>query len=362
MTIFEFRRMIWMVVGNPLGCGSRRSCLPAHLIVLVIALLGAGCSSGEAFVEEQATATTGYELKPVINLAVNDWTASAINVEIAGQLIERYLGYPVVGVRADDTTDMYQSLVEGDLDAVLEVWPSTVTDRDQRFFDSGKVTSLGELGSIGKVGWFVPSYMVEENPSLATWEGFDDPVVASQLASPSTGGKGRLLGTDPSYLQFDEQIISNLGLPLVVEFSGSEELTRAELERSVAAGRPILAYWWTPTATVADLDLVSVALPPVTDDCLASAASEDGGVACDYPEDRLVKVASPGLETKAPEIHDFLSQFLLTTDDQSELLVAVENDGLSIQAVAEQWIAKNEDRWRTWLEPSSVDDNDDSDG
>ena len=37
---------------------------------------------------------------------------------------------------------------------------------------SGKgVVDGGELGITGKIGWYVPTYMLDEHPELATWEG-----------------------------------------------------------------------------------------------------------------------------------------------------------------------------------------------
>ncbi len=160
---------------------------------------------------------------------------------------------------------------------------------------------------------------------------------------------GRFLGTDPSYSQYDEQIIANLGLPLEVVFSGSEPATVAEVDARVAADEPILLYWWTPTAAVAKYDLVKVELPPYTEACGASAAAGDGGVDCDYPEDVIFKAASGLLEDKASDVFAFLQAFAITTDDQLEMLPPVEIDGDDPEAVAAQWVADHEDTWRSWL-------------
>ena len=150
--------------------------------------------------------------------------------------------------------------------------------------------------------------------------------------------------------------MANLGLPLTVEFSGSEAATSAELERAVAAREPILVYWWTPTAPVAAFDLVNVALPAPTDECRLSAATGDGGVACDYPTETLFKAGSPDLAVKAPDAHAFLQAFSISTDDQLALLQDVEFDGLTIDQAARGWIDGNEAIWRTWLEQGDDDD------
>ena len=322
------------------------------LIAILAAFLGvvaAGCSGEDDQVVDGDGSPTSFEIKPTINLVVNDWTASALNVAVAEQIIERQLGYPVVPTRIDDTTELYDGLAEGTLDAVLEIWPSDLTDRDRLYFDRGEVVDLGPLGPRGKVGWFTPRYVIDEYPEFATWEGLQDNAAASVFASSDTQPRGRLLGTNPSYRQFDEEIIDNLGLPFELVFSGSEEETMAELEASYEAGEPILLYWWTPTSAVGAYDLVNVTLPEPTEECLAAAESGGSGVDCDYAVDELFKASSPGLVDKAPEIDSFLRTFSLSNDDQVAMLAAVENEGLSIGEAATNWIEANESTWQAWL-------------
>lgn len=279
-----------------------------------------------------------------ISLVANPWTASALNAEVAKQLIENELGNEVEIVDIDENT-MFTGLSDGSLDAVLEIWPSGITEDEQAFFDDGSVVDIGELGAIGKIGWFVPSYVIDENPDLATWEGFADPANAALFSTAETGDNGRFLGTDPSYAQYDEAIIENLALPFEVQFSGSEPATVAEVDARVAAGEPIVLYWWTPTAAVAKYDLVNVALPEYSEDCYADTAAID----CDYPEDVLIKAASDQLADKDPAVYSFLEKFQLTTEDQLSMLPAVEIDGRDASEVAAEWIENNEDVWSSWL-------------
>ena len=286
---------------------------------------------------------------PEIVLVANLWTASELNVAVAAQLIEDELGYPTSVIAIDENEAMYTGLADGTLDAVLEVWPSGISDSEQAFFDDGTVARIGDLGTVGKIGWFVPDYVIADNPALATWEGYASDDAAALFATLETGDKGRFLGTDPSYSQYDEQIIDNLGLPFEVVFSGSEPATVAEIDARVSAREPILLYWWTPTAAVSNYNLVNVPLPAYNDECGASQASKDGGVDCDYPEEVLFKAASARLEDKAPDVWSFLQNFTIRTEDQLTMLPPVELDGEDVDDVAAQWIADNTDVWSAWL-------------
>lgn len=320
----------------------------ATMALLAGVLLLAACTSADE--ADSSGETTDVAPTPPIELVVSNWTASALNVAIADRLIERHLGYPVDPIRIDNSTEIYDGLADGSLDAVLEIWPSDMTDRDRRYFERGEVIDLGPLGPVGKIGWFVPRYVVEEYPALRSWEGLQTPEVASLFKTDDTQPKGRLLGTNPDYRQYDEAIVQNLGLELTVEFSGSEESTLAELDARHRASEPILLYWWTPTAAVAAYDLVNVPLPAPTEACLTEAAAGGDGVDCDYPEDQLFKAASASLATDAPQVDTFLRAFTLTTEQQAEMLAEVELEGRTIDEVARDWIEANEDTWRPWLD------------
>jgi glycine betaine/proline transport system substrate-binding protein len=328
----------------------------ALLGLAIFTLLAAACGGGGAATTADGgdTGTTGAATattvgidpsKPTINIVVNAWTASALNVEIAKQLIETQLGYPVEAVAIDENAAMFTGLADGTVDAVLELWPSGITDDERAFLDEGTVVNIGNLVAVGKIGWFVPQYVIDEHPELATWEGFQDPANAALFATAETGELGRFLGTDPSYSQYDEAIIENLDLPLQVVFSGSEPATVAELDARFAAQEPIVMYWWTPTAAVAKYDLVNVTLPAYSEECYADPAQID----CDYPEDVLIKVASAQLEDKAPDVWEFLSNFTITTEDQLAMLPSAEIDGEDVSVVAKEWIDTHQDVWQAWL-------------
>lgn len=339
------------------------------LLLLLVAVLPAACTGGtESTTGPQGDgdpvdggATTGGTAgatgstsprdvhRPTVNLAVTEWTAARLNAAIAEHLIELRLGYPVEAVPVRDVGTMLDDLGSGDLDAVLELWPSTLEEAEQALIDSGAVAELGPLGVEAKVGWFVPRYVVEGELAVDHWERLADPAVARAFATPSTGSQGRFLGIDPDYYaELDEGLIDSLGLPFVVEYSGSEEASAAEVGTAVTAERPILLYWWTPTALVAGHDLVNVALPERTADCVADI--EAGAPArCDYTVDRLIKLASPDLATKAPEVDRFLRAFELTTEDQLDLLDRVENRGQTIDQAVGAWVSANRDRWGAWL-------------
>ena len=94
---------------------------------------------------------------------------------------------------------------------------------------------------------------------------------------------------DPSYVSYDEQIIANLELPLQFVVAGSEAAEIAAVQQAVEAGEPLLFYFWQPHWLQSQVELSEIALPEVTEECNAAAASGDGTLQLRLPAGRAVQ-------------------------------------------------------------------------
>lgn len=315
---------------------SHRAAPVAAILALLIFVLAACAAPGQA-----------PAAKPTIKLAQNPWSGSAVNVAVAKILLSEKLGYPVEVVDIDENAQ-WAGLAKGDLHASLEVWPSGHGENIAEYIEKQKVVENGgELGVVGKISWYEPKYVVEQHPELATWEGFKNPELARLFATAETGDKGQFLAGDPSWVQYDDQIIANLGLHLQVVVAGSEEAILAALDAAYSRRQPILFYFWTPHSIHARYDLVPVQLPPYSDACYAKIPQR--GVDCDYPADVLFKIFSTNLKTLAPEAYTLLKNFNYSTADQITMIAAVEVDGKTAEEAARAWIEANPAKWQAWL-------------
>src|SRR5258708_24662029 len=163
--------------------------------------------------------------------------------------------------------EQWDALAKGDGHASLEGWPSGRAKAIEKYIVEDKSVQHGsELGVVGKVGWYVPTYIVHAQPELATWKGFIDRQNAALFATDKTSnGNGQFLAGDPSWVQYDGDIIHNLGLPLqVVRVDGAknaESEILAQLDDAYQKHKPILFYFWTPHWAYITYDLTEVKLP-----------------------------------------------------------------------------------------------------
>jgi glycine betaine/proline transport system substrate-binding protein len=294
--------------------------------------------------------TGGGDAGAGITLAVNPWTGSAVNANVAKVVLESKLNTKVTLLDIDENAT-WPGMDAGDIDAVLEVWPSGHAADVTTYIDQKKsVVNIGLLGPDAKIGWYIPTAMLKDHPELATWEGFKNPDTAKLFATAESGNLGQFLMGDPSYVSYDEQIIKNLKLPLKFVVAGSEAALITAIKTAVADNSPLLMQFWQPHWLQSQVELTEVKLPDVTDACLASAAAADGNYACDYPVDHLFKAASAKLEAKNPAAFKFLSKIQLTTDQQNEIAAMIDGDaGMTPADAAKAWVDKNPDIVNGWL-------------
>ncbi|MDP2291697.1 MAG: glycine betaine ABC transporter substrate-binding protein [Actinomycetota bacterium] len=314
-----------------------------HLAVAAVLLATGVAACGD---DEDSSGGSSGE---AVTLAVNPWTGSAVNAYVAKAIIEAELDTAVEIIDIDENAT-WVGLDDGSIDAVLEVWPSGhAQDYETYITGKGTVVDLGLLGPAAKIGWYVPKFIVDAHPELATWEGFQNPELAKLFATAESGDLGQFTMGDPSYVTYDEQIIENLGLPLDYVVAGSEAALLTAIDQSVADQKPILMQFWKPHWKQLEVELVEVTLPEITPECEAALASQDGSYACDYPVDNLYKAANAGLEEKNADVFALLSKLTLTTEQQSEIAGYVDRDGMTAEAAAKKWVEENPDVWQAWL-------------
>jgi len=303
-------------------------------VALFLALAVVACSTAKA----PAASTS----KPVIKMALNDWLGAELDDTVAQLLLEQQLHYTDVELIDAGTDDQFPSVASGALHVSLEVWPSGHPDEIQQYIDTDKsIVDIGLLGPIGQVGWFIPTYLLTDHPELATWQGLQSPDDIALFATPATAPKGQFVGGDPSWVQWDPQLISNLGLSLTEVWAGSEDGILSDLATAYQARAPILFYFYQPHWAFAAYDLSQVQLPPYAAACWAVQE-------CSYPADNLFKIAWPQLRTYAPDAYAFFQAFSYTTEDQTQMMDAVQN-GQTVQQAAQAWIDTHKVVWEPWI-------------
>ncbi len=313
----------------------------AAVVALVLTACGGGSIDDETKANEDAGEGSGDcgDLK----IAINPWVGYEASAYVVGEVAKQELGCNVSYPELKEDV-AWQGFGTGEVDVIIEDWGHP--DLEDKFFaekGDGSATDFGPQGNVGIIGWFVPPWLAEEHPEILDYNNLND--FASEFETSESGGKGQFLGADPSFVQFDEAIVANLGLDFKVVFSGGEAASIEAFRKAEENKEWVIGYWYEPQYFNAEVAMQRVSLPPYEDGCQADPQT----VACDYPETVLKKIVGTEWSESGDASVDLVQNFEWTNEDQNVVAGYIAADGMSREEAAAKWIADNPDKVEAWL-------------
>ncbi len=320
---------------------TNRSFRGAAFVVAVLSLAIAACAGGGG---AGASSGTGGE-KMKINMALNPWVGYTANAAVVDHLLKSELGYEVVEKDLKEDVS-WQGFETGEVDIIIENWGHP--DLEKTYIEEKKVAvDAGATGNIGIIGWYVPQWMVDEHPDITDYKNLNK--YADMFKTSESGDQGQFLGSDPSYVQYDEALVENLDLNFKVIFSGGEAATIKAYQTATEQKTPLIGYFWDPQWLHSQIKLARVNLPAYTEGCDADKEK----VACDYPETVLNKIVSKRFADGGGPAYELVKNFTWTNEDQNIVSDYITNQNMTPQAAAEKWVTENEAKWKAWIPASS---------
>ena len=276
-----------------------------------------------------------------VNMAINPWVGFEANAAVVAYLLENELDYTVN--KKDLKEDVsWQGFETGEVDVIIENWGHP--DLEKKYIEEDKVAqNAGDTGNVGIISWYIPKWMADENPDITDYANLDK--YAEMFKTSESGDLGQFLGSDPSYVQYDEALIENLDLDFKVIFSGGEAATVTAFQQAVTDKKPLIGYFWDPHWLHSQIELVRVSLPAYTEGCDADLEK----VACDYPEYALNKIVSTKFATEGGKAYELVKNFEWTNEDQNLVSDYITNQDMSAEDAAKKWIDENEAKWKAWM-------------
>jgi glycine betaine/proline transport system substrate-binding protein len=298
-------------------------------------------STAPAGSQTAAAATCkGDGSKGEVKMMINQWVGAAANVAVAQCLLQQ-LGYKVTtSTLAEEVA--WQGFQTGEVDVILENWGHP--DLEKKYIQTDKLaTDAGPNGVTGIIGWYVPGWMIDKYPDMADWHNLNK--YADLFKTSESGDKGQFLGSDPTFVQYDEALIANLGLNFKDVFSGSEAATITAFQQADKNKTPLIGYFYDPQWLLSEIKLVQIHLPAYTPGCDADLKK----VACDYPPYVLNKIVRTKFLETGGDAATFIKNFKWENADQNSVADAITNKAMSPEDAAKQWIDANPTKWAAWM-------------
>ncbi len=295
-----------------------------------------------------SSAMAQVESSDPIKLTLHDWSGQLINTRIMGRILEE-AGYTVEYVQADYIAQ-FAGLKTGDLHLAVEIWETTGREALDEATASGQVVNVGETGLQAIEEWWYPHYMKDQCPGLPDWTALLD--CAEVFATVETAPRGRYLGGPVTWGGFDDERVEALGLDFEVVHAGTDAALFAELESAYQREAPIILWVYVPHWAPSKYEGEFVEFPPYTPECYSDPSvgvNPDAAYDCGKPRGPIWKAAWVGLQDQWPGAYDAIEAYTIGNDEMSAMVAAVDLEGQDIEAVVENWLAENEDRWRAWI-------------
>ena len=324
----------------------------AMLCIIAIMLFGA-CSEQTPDANANDDAADNAD-KPTIQIADPSWPEDYFLNGIAKIIITEGYGYPAEYVTADMAV-LIEAMTNQEVDVHLDVWKNGYAPY-QPLVEEGKLVEVGTLNQDAVQGYYVPTYLITGDadrgieascPDLQHvkdlaqyWQVFQDP------EDPDKGiiysGAAGSLAAQITEIKFETYGLSeyfNITAP------GSQAAIDASLVAAYEKGEAWVGYGYVPSAVVGKYDVTLLADEPYSDELY----TEEAGYACEYPVDEIVIAASTDLQTKAPDVFEFLSKMQVSGADISEALAIMDDEGLDGDQIALRWMQENPTLWQEWV-------------
>ena len=257
------------------------------------------------------------------------------------QCLLQQIGYKVkTNTLAEEVA--WQGFDTGEVDVILENWGHP--DLEKTYITDKKVAQdAGPNGVTGIIGWYVPQWMVDKYPDITDWHNLNK--YADLFKTTESGGKGQFLGSDPTFVQYDEALIANLKLNFKDVFSGSEAATITAFQAATKNQTPLIGYFYDPQWLLNEIKLVQIKLPPYTAGCDKDLKA----VACDYPPYILNKIVATKFAETGGNAYTLVKNFQWSNADQNLVADLITNKNMTPEDAAKQWVTDNQAKWQAWM-------------
>ncbi|HEY8576353.1 MAG TPA: glycine betaine ABC transporter substrate-binding protein [Devosia sp.] len=202
----------------------------------------------------------------------------------------------------------------------------------------------------GFEGWFLPDYLAAEHPELGEAE-----ALAEALKAMALPEKLRFIScpADWACAVINRNLVAAHGLKDLVEVV--EPASRFEMDKMVAEAislkQPALFYYWQPNAVLDQLAFIPVDMGEYDEEaltCLAQVACADPRPSAFASETVVVAVAE-WVFTDAPLIAGYFGRASLPLEEMNNMLAQLSETGMTVEAVADRFVAEREAIWRPWI-------------
>ena len=303
---------------------------------------------------------------PIVLAGLN-WESGEFITAVVQEILERGFGCKTETIPGNTIT-FEQALANDDVQIIAEEW----IDRSEiwkKAAAEGRVIAIGNPFTETAEGWAVPEYVVKGDavrgikpmaPDLRSVSQLADKKYIELFKDPEQPTHGRFLNC-PSGWTCEPENTAKLhayGLDdLYVDFRpGTGPAMDAAITSAYLQGRPVLFYYWSPSAIAGAINLVPLSEPPYTAQCWHDMM---GGVAavhegCASPPSIVAYGFSKNFAATAPEIVGVLSKVTFKLKELNANLATMAHLKRSARVQADAFLKERAALWKPWVDAATA--------
>lgn len=282
-----------------------------------------------------------------VTMTEMNWASSAVVTSVSKFLMEQGYGCTVQTVPSSTVPALVSVAETGKPDIVSELWILGAPTY-QSMQDEGVITTLTDvLSDGGQEGWWVPKYLVDEHPELATVEGV--------LANVELlGGRFHSCPDGWACKFTNDDLTTNFGLVdagFEIFIHGSGETLATSLASAFESEEPWIGYYWAPTSLLGKYEMVAVDQGPYNEEIFACAADPEctpEGVS-GWPVGPVKTVVTNDFADREPDISALMTNVAFTNAQMGDILAWKEANNASNDEAAVYFLTTYSDVWPSWL-------------
>jgi glycine betaine/proline transport system substrate-binding protein len=294
-----------------------------------------------------------------VTIAEMNWASAQAAARVDEFILKHGYGCNAETVPGDTMPTATSMTEKGRPDIAPELWMNNIKEPIEKAVNDKRLVIAGNVlenptKNAGE-GWWVPTYMLEKNPELATIAGVKKN--AALFKDPEDPNRGRLVGCPAGWAcqistanLFKAFEMEQAGFNLVDPGSGAA--LSGAITKAYNREEPILAYYWAPTALLSKLDMTRVDLGPYDQKTFESCI---GVNTCTDPKpnsfapSEIKTVVSSKFANGQPEAMGYLKARVWPMKDFGAVLQYMEQEQASGKDAALYFLKTYPETWKKWV-------------
>ncbi|GGI74957.1 ABC transporter substrate-binding protein [Shewanella gelidii] len=292
-----------------------------------------------------------------VTIADMNWSSASLMANVDRFILEHGYGCEAELVPGDTMPTSTSMIEKGEPDIAPEMWNNSVKELIEKGVAAKRIAvTAPSLADGGEEGFWVPQYMVDKDPSLATIAGvmanaalFEHPEDDDRSAFYGCpAGWGCQLSAENLYRALD---LESAGFDLIDPGSGAG--LAGAIARAYERNKPWFGYYWAPTAVLGKYKMVKVDFGTGVDvehfrNCIGQAECENPRVSM-YPSADVNTVVTTEFAESSPIIVEYLTKRAFTNAQMNELLAWMEDNQADGMIAAEHFLLNSPELWSQWV-------------